>query len=308
MVSALRFREDGCAASFFANLVGSMKARTPSRIGARRVASLQFQHFESAYHTFTKGQRYLQKGALDLDILKKAFRGFDNLERVTFDRSNDNIGFSQLKSCFGEYSPGVALLTFDDLYTLPTLVRALSEARTKLTELYLGCRYDISEPRFNSQEHWRQSRLTTNALIAAFNHPGSSAHASQVMSEIQIMKIGETDVEDNRYDLLSMAATIKHMTSLSPKLRSIEIGKIRPLNYLSNMQRLSIEDLFELQSVFHLQHIKLTHLEIPDCRSIVAFLRHHACTLVHVKLAFVHLMVERYIYFLVNAKELEVNN
>ena len=256
-----------------------------------------------------KAQRYLQKGGLDLDILTKAFRGLTNLERVTYDRSNYNIGFTQLAHSFGDPSLlRQELLTFDDFYTLPTLVRALSESRTKVADLRIGCRYDVSEPQSKFQGTVALSRLTTHALIAAFCHTHMCAHASQVMSNVQTLIIDETDVADSRNALLSMAAAIKSMTNLSPKLRRIEIGEICSYNHLSNMQLLSIGDLFELQSVYQLQHIELTHLEIPDCRNIVAFLRHHACTLVHVQLVFVHLMVERYIYFLVNTKELEVND
>lgn len=116
------------------------------------------------------------------------------------------------------------------------------------------------------------------------------------MSEVQILEIEETDLEDTRRDLLNMAAAIKYMTNHSPKLKKIGIGEIRSYNFLSNMQLLSIEDLFEVQSAYHLQHIELTHLKIPNCRNIVAFLRHHAGTLVYAQLLFVDLMIERYVY------------
>ena len=261
-------------------------------------ANERFEQFKSAYCSFSKAQRYLQKGGLDLDILTKAFRGLSNLERVTYDRSNVNIGFTQLTHSFGD--PRLLreeLLTFDDFYTLPTLVRALSESKTKVTVLHIGCSYDVSERRFKSPRIINLSWLTTNALIAAFCHADMCAHASQVMSNVQSLVIDETDVADSRHDLLTMAAVIKHMTNLSPKLERIEIGEISSSNYSPNMQLLTIEDLFELQGVYHLQQIGLTHLKIPSCRSIVAFLRHHACTVVNVRLVCVELMVDRYIYF-----------
>ena len=290
MVSALRFREHRDESAYLAKIEHILRRIAQDQT----IASIPFKQFESVYHTSIKAQHYLQNGGLGLDILTKAFRGFINLERVTYDRSNDNIGFTQLTNTFG--GPVLLsedLLTFDNLYTLPTLVRALSESKTKVTDLHIGCGYDISRPRFDSYGIAGFSRLTTNALIAAFHHPDMCAHASQVMSEVQTLIIDETDVEDNRHDLLSIAATIKYMTSLSPKLRRIEIEQICSVNHMSNMQLLSIEDLFELHSAYHLQHIRLIYLEIPDCQSIVAFLRHHACTLVHVKLAFLNLMVER---------------
>ena len=192
---------------------------------------------------------------------------------------------------FGELVFHEELLTSDDLYTLPILVRALSESRTRVKTLRIGCRCDAYTILYEFRGVFGPSQLIPKALTAAFHHPDICAHASRVMSDIEILVINEIDVTDSRHDLLNMAAAIRYMTSHSPKLRRVEIGEICSSN------RLSIEDLFEPQSLYHLQHINLTHLRIPSSQDIVAFLRHHACALVHVELVCVHLIVERYTYF-----------
>ena len=122
-------------------------------------------------------------------------------------------------------------------------------------------------------------------------------HTQQVMSRVRVLRIEEIGVNDTLQDFLELAAAIKQTTNLSPKLKTVEIGEFCLLDPPLSMQRLSIENILELQSAYHLQRVVLTHLKVPDHQNVVSFLRHHAPTLIHAELKFVELMDEKYITF-----------
>lgn len=238
-----------------------------------------------------------------MQILTNAFSSFVNLERVTFDHCNRFIGFNQLAGDFGG-SCAEDILIYDDVNILPMLVQALSQANTRVEDLEIGCQYEVPKPRhYAAAEHgsWAmERRLRSRALIAAFSRPDILAHAYQVLSQIRILRIGDIDVKDNRHDLLRLAATIKEMTTHSPKLQRIDIGVCTPC---PSCKLLSIEDLFELQNAHHLQQVVLGRLEITYHQNLILFLSHHARTLSYVVLDDVKLTDEKYVnIFLPNVR------
>ena len=269
--SALRFRTVSNEAEYLATVKDMLTRQTddPS------IVSLRFGQHKLAYEASIKAQQYLQHGGLDLQVLTNALRTFVNIETVTFDHPNTKIGFNQLADDFGWFS-AYEMLVYDEVHVLRMLVQALSQAKTRLKDLRIGARYGFFGPReYDAPElgvYAMERRLDSDALVAAFSHPDMLTHAQQVMSQVRAFTIGELGVGDNRHDLLGLATMIKRLTSYSPKLQSLDIEQPCNLNPLSNTQPLSIENLFDLQSAYHLQEVILTHLKVTYHQNIISFL------------------------------------
>ena len=193
---------------------------------------LQLGRHKLAYERAVKAQRYLRREELGLKILNKSFSRLTNLKTVTFDHSIETHVFLSLVEDFG-WSDSELLNSYE-FHVIPTIIRALSESRATATELRIGCGHDFAGPRYQLRELGAVShRLTVQAMrkieaiATTFKRPSTLVHAQQVLSNVRILKVGESSLDVNQAGFIRLIAAIKHIVSYMPHLEHAKIAELR---------------------------------------------------------------------------------
>lgn len=248
------------------------------------LVALKYGQHKKAYHAALEDQKYLKNGGLEVKILTRAFRGFPNLKKLTIDDCNGNIGSRQLIRDFDAFK-AEDLLTCNGVNTVPSLIEALSEAGVLLSDLRIGPDVDFETYYMPNLFLFGDSlsfprRLCSKAMSTAFCGPETRSHARKVLYQLQTLEISELKVQDDRSDLLMMAKAIENLIKLAGELESVRVMKISPRNIWSDMQPLSVEDLFcTYRSGFRLRNVTLHNLTITDHSTVVSFIKLHAVSL-----------------------------
>ncbi|KAL8791613.1 MAG: hypothetical protein Q9195_005818 [Heterodermia aff. obscurata] len=249
------------------------------------LVALKYGQHKKAYHAALEDQEYLMEGGLALKILTRAFRGFPNLKQVTIDDDNSQIGYRQLTRDFGDFK-AADLFTCDGIETVPELILALSEAGVWLSDLRIGPQKEFDSSCytqnlfsiFNSISY--PKRLCSNAMFMTFCRPEISTHAGRVLQQLRTLEISELVVRDDRSDLLKMARAIKTLVELSHRLESVNIMEISSGYISSDVQQLSVENLFcTIASCYTLRIVSLNYLTITNHQTFVSFVKLHASCL-----------------------------
>ena len=247
------------------------------------LAALKYGQHQKAYHAAIEDQRYLKKGGLEVKILTRAFRGFPNLKELTIDDCNSNIGSRQLFRDFDAFK-AANLFTCDGAKTVPSLIQALSEAGVHLSDLRIGPdpNSETSLPNLFSSGDSSPSYprgLCSKAMSIVFSDLATRTHAKNIVAHLRTLEISELTVENDRSDLLEMGKAIKNLIGFTQELESVSIMEIGS-PYLSDMQPLSVGDLFRTYSSSHcLGKVTLHKLTMTDHLTVVLFIKLHARSL-----------------------------
>ena len=166
------------------------------------LVALKYGQHKKAYHAALEDQKYLKIGGLEVKILARAFRGFPNLKKLTIDDFNSNIGSRQLIRDFDVFK-AADLLTCNGVYTVPSLIEALSEAGVWLSDLRIGPNVE-----FESDAGFEMScympnlflfsdflsyprRICSKAMSTAFCDPEARTHARKILYRLQTLEISE---------------------------------------------------------------------------------------------------------------------
>ena len=249
------------------------------------LVALNYGQHIKAYHAAFEDQKYLKKGGLQVRVLARAFRAFPNLKEVTIEDRNYGIGSRQLLRDFGAFKTA-DILTCNGVDTVPSLIKALSDADVQLSGLRIGSQDYIEPscytPSFFSFGRSRPSyprQLGSKAMSIAFCGPETRTYTERVLQQLQRLEIFELGVEDDRSDLLKMAMAIRTLITSAPNLWRVNIMEISWNNGI-DMQALSVEDLFSS----HVRHHNLTcviliGLIITNHLTLVSFIKLHARSL-----------------------------
>ena len=249
------------------------------------LVALKYGQHIKAYNAAIEDQKYLRKGGLQVKVLARAFRAFPNLKEVTIDDGNYGIGSRQLLRDFGAFKTA-DILTFNGVNTVPSLIRALADGDVPLSVLRIGFQHDLDMSDYPPELFSYSSRLSyrgqlcAKAMSSAFCDPETKIHANRVLQQLRTLEISELEVQDSRSDLLKMAMAIESLIISTPKLESVNIMEISCRNKDTDMQALSVEDLFSSHVRHHnLRFVTLHCLFITNHLTLVSFIKVHARSL-----------------------------
>lgn len=279
--STLRVRDHHDEKVYLSGVKKHLEMQTDSM----SLGALKYGQHKKAYHAALEDQEYLMKGALDVKILTRAFREFSNLKELTIDDRNCHIGCRQLIRDFGSFI-SADLLTCNGMDTLPSLIQALSEAGVQLSHLTIGWEnvFDtIETPNLLEMGDPRPSYikgLCSNAMTTAIFDLETIAPVRRLLSEVQTLEISDLSVKDDKSDLLRMARAIKRLIQFTFKLESVAIKEICSEIFMTDMQPLSVEDLFCVRTgPQSLRIVTLSNLTITNHLVLVSFIKRQAAFL-----------------------------
>lgn len=236
---------------------------------------LQFAQYETAYHASILKQKTLTRRNLNLKTLITAFNKFGNLEAITFDSHDSNIGFQELIADFGWFN-AESLLTRDGHITLSTLIIALSRSNAKIRKFILG-RQDVFPTDKRTPDIERIApgcpesipmSMSANAMSLAFCYQPMLDYVPKVFRHVRILKISETHADLNHQEVKKIATAIKNIIHNTPNLEQLEIAGFCSEDYTSHSP--PIQDLVGSQISSRLQNLALNDFQLSSHEQIVA--------------------------------------